>query len=230
MNFLRGIIDAVPSVFNISAVPKIIKEERDEANDIEFYFNLSQSFNNVAPTFNDKNDYGQIKFKTTTINSGNLTFITGGQDKKNKTYLLWDCWLGSTNDKETNRSLNVSKSLYELIVKNATNREGFCSEDEINEISTELFAAGATREEVDSILFQCQMGKSNDHYFLPFYYNWSKIKQNGYEFYRELSRFTGAFLNNDPIIHDKIRAQIMVRMNKLVCKHCLSEKTIGHFC
>ena len=37
MNFLHGIIDAVPSVFNISAVPKIIKEVRDEANDIEFY-------------------------------------------------------------------------------------------------------------------------------------------------------------------------------------------------
>jgi hypothetical protein len=46
----------------------------------------------------------------------------------------------------------------------------------------------------------------------------------------EVDRFRRAFLTDDPIVHDQIRAAILQTMHKSICGRCLNEKTVGHAC
>ena len=49
-------------------------------------------------------------------------------------------------------------------------------------------------------------------------------------FIEEVDRFRRAFLTDDPIVHDQIRAAILQTMHKSICGRCLNEKTVGHAC
>ena len=49
-------------------------------------------------------------------------------------------------------------------------------------------------------------------------------------FNEETEKYRQAFLNDDPKVHDQIRAAILDSMYKPVCFRCLNEKTEGHAC
>ena len=49
-------------------------------------------------------------------------------------------------------------------------------------------------------------------------------------FNEEVEKFRQAFLNNDPIVHNQIRAAILQSMGKPICDRCLDEKTENHAC
>ena len=48
--------------------------------------------------------------------------------------------------------------------------------------------------------------------------------------YEEVSIFRRVFINDDPIVHDQIRAAILQSMRKPVCERCLNEKRNDHVC
>ena len=61
-------------------------------------------------------------------------------------------------------------------------------------------------------------------------WRWNIKRVSEKMFNEEVEKFRQAFLNDHPIVHNEIRAAILISMHKKVCFRCLDEKTEGHAC